>query len=177
VVVDDRRYLVDSALRGRRVFVLFDPFDTEYVLIEYDGRVVQRAFPQKPGPCPQGTTMSSQQTHAEKTDYLALLRSDYENRVRSELKALDIRQQPQKTELSLLQLVALFETCRGFSLSDSEHNEVSAFFRKMRPIDPPVADAAFVAIRRKFGTALHLSVYLDAFQSALVRHRTKGGMS
>jgi transposase InsO family protein len=43
------RYVVDPALRGRKVDVLYDPFTPESVLIVFDGRVIQRASPQQPG--------------------------------------------------------------------------------------------------------------------------------
>jgi putative transposase len=49
VEVEGIRYSVDPALRGRRVGVLYDPFAPEYVLVTFDGRVVQRALPQKAG--------------------------------------------------------------------------------------------------------------------------------
>jgi putative transposase len=170
------RYLVDAALRGRRVHALYDPFDPAYVLVEYDGRIVQRALPQKPGQQPPD--LPAQPAAAgPKTDYLALLRADYEKRVRAELNALSLRPATTQPELSLPDLVALVESCRGGLLTDRERTEVSALFRKLRPIDPESARSAIGVIRRQLGTALHLRVYLDALQKNLVRQRTKGGKS
>jgi hypothetical protein len=111
----------------------------------------------------------------QKTDYLAILRDDYEKRTQAELRALDLRPAAAPKELTLIALVALVEVCRGAGLNDREHSEVAALFRKLRPIDPDTARRAFDSIRRRLGTALHLRVYLDAFQIALVRQRTKKG--
>lgn len=172
VQVKGTRYVVDAALRGRRVYSLYDPFDPSYVLVEFDGRVVQRAWPQKPGevpPQPEETKESK-----DDTDYLALLRRDYEKRTRNELAALDLRPRPAKVELALRDLVALLETCRGAALSTAEHRAASACFRKLQPIDPAAARTALESARRRLGTALHISIYLDDLQHTLVRKRTKG---
>jgi putative transposase len=173
VQVHGRRYLVDSALRGRRVHVLYDPFDSDYVLVEYDGRIVQRAYLQKPGQVPPPLP-KNQAPDGPKTDYLALLRKDYEARTRAELSALRLRPAAPSPELSLVNLVDLVQSCRGALLSDRERSDVAALFRKMRPIDPQAATSALDGARRRLGSGLHLRVYLDALQTSLVRNRTKG---
>jgi putative transposase len=52
VEVDGRRFRVDPSLRGRRVDVLYDPFDPSYVLVAVNGKVVERALPHKAGEIP-----------------------------------------------------------------------------------------------------------------------------
>jgi putative transposase len=167
------RYAVEPALRGRRVEVLFDPFDLTYVLVAFDGRLVQRAFPHKPGerppepppaPTPDGPPL----------DYLALLRADYERRTAAELASLHLRAAPPAPELTLVDLVALLERCRGATLSDAERSEAAAFWRRLRPIEPAAARSALERAQRRLGGALHLRVYLDALKDHLVRLRTKG---
>jgi len=76
------RFAVHPSLRGRRVHVLFDPFDLSSVLIAHDGRIVERAFPQKAGVAPP--LPDQPPTSKPSTDYLALLRADYERRIRTE---------------------------------------------------------------------------------------------
>lgn len=174
VAVDGVRYTVDPALRGRRVQALYDPCDSAYVLIEYDGRIVQRAFPQKPGEAPPELP-NTPVTKGQKTDYLEILRTDHDKQIQAELSALKLRPATAPPELPLVEIVALVEGCRGARLSDRERSEVGALFRKLRPIDPQAARSAFDNIRRRLGTALHLRVYLDTFQTALVRQRTTGG--
>jgi len=167
------RYLADTSLRGRKVHVLYDALDTSYVLVEHDNRIVQRAEPQRPGHVPQQPEPAD--LPAERTDYLQLLRDDYERRVQTELSALDLRAAPTKKELIFADLSALMQTCRGCSLSDFEISQTQAAFRKLRPIEPQVARDALTTAQRQLGTGLHVSVYLDALQSTLVRHRTKKG--
>lgn len=167
------RYLADTNLRGRKVHVLYDALDTSYVLVEYDNRIVQRAEPQRPGHVPQQPEPAD--IPAEKTDYLQLLRDDYERRVQAELSALDLRPSPAKKELAFADLSALMQACRGCNLADFEIIQLQAAFRKLRPIEPQIARDALATAQRQLGSGLHIRVYLDALQSTLVRHRTKKG--
>jgi len=167
------RYLVDPSLRGRKVDVLYDPFAPESVLVVFDGRVVQRAFPQQPGDIPPPATPPAPQGPA--TDYLALLRADYERRTQSELAALRLRTTPAVPELPLVDLVSLLASCRGTELTPAERSRAAALWRKLRPIDPEAARHALRAAQRRLGTTLHLDLYLDALTAHLVRLRTKKG--
>jgi|WetSurSiteA1Bulk_404760.scaffolds.fasta_scaffold06637_2 putative transposase len=175
VEVQGIRYSVDHALRGRRVGVLYDPFALEYVLITFDGRVVQRAFPQKAGEVFAEPAPDKAETNSPRTDYLGLLRRDHERRSQAELAALRLAPAPQASELALADLLVLLESCRGSRLTSDEQKIASAFWRKMRPIPAQAArEATDVALRRQ-GRNLHLSVYLDALNAHLVRMRTKKG--
>ena len=173
VEVDTQRYVVDTPLRGRRVHVLYDPFDPSYVLVEYDGRIVQRATPLRPGEIPP--ELPEPKKPEATVDYLALLRADYEARMQRELSALDLRPRNAPTELSLDELVSRLETCRGQALSMPEHRAVSAFQRKLRPINPQGARLALQSALRRLGAGLHIQIYLDDLQHNLVRARTQGG--
>jgi transposase InsO family protein len=166
------RYLVDPALRGRRVDVLYDPFAPEYVLVVFDGRVVERAFPQRSGDVPPAPPPPAA---GPATDYLALLRVDYERRSQRELAALRLRTVPAAVELPLAELVTLLEACRGTAFTATEQGQAAALWRKLRPIDPEVARVALRMAQRRLGPTLHLAVYLDALTAHLVRLRTKKG--
>lgn len=172
VEVHGIRYCVDG-LGGRRVGVLYDPFALEYVLITFDGRVVQRAFPQKAGEVFAEPKPDESQTR--RTDYLELLRRDHERRSQSELAALRLAPAPQASELTFADLLVLLESCRGARLTGDEHKAASAFWRKMRPIPEEAARQATDAALRRQGRNLHLSVYLDALNAHLVRMRIKKG--
>lgn len=174
VEINGTRYLVDPALRRHKVDVLFDPFAPEYVLIVYDGRVVHRALPQKPGDVPPQPA-SAPTALVSRTDYLALLRADFEKRAQAELSALDLRPARAPSELSLAELAALLERCRACLLSPDERTRVSALWRKLRPLDPAVSSAALTAAERQLGHRLHIDVYLDHLRAHVVRARTKGG--
>jgi putative transposase len=173
VEVDTVRYVVDAALRGRRVHVLYDPFDPSYVLVEYDGRIVQRATPLRPGEVPP--ELPEPKRPEATVDYLALLRADYEARMQLELSAIDLRPRNAPAELSLDELLSRLETCRGQALSVPERSAVSAFHRKLRPINPQLARESLQSVLRRLGAGLHIQIYLDDLQHKLVRERTQGG--
>jgi hypothetical protein len=172
VEVQTTRYLVDTALRGRRVQVLYDVFDKSYVLIEYEGKILQRAYPQKPGVVPP-------QPPAEKkppsdVDYLQILRENYQARTAAELGALKMVPPGCGKELTCIELQALLCTCRAASLTEHECQQAAATFRKLRPLQPDPTRTALDSARRQLGTGLHLSVYLEALQSSRIRERKKG---
>jgi putative transposase len=173
VSIAQLRYRVSPSLRGRRVDVLYDPFDPAYVLIVFDGRVVERAEPQKTGEVPP----SPEEPHkpeGKPTDHLALLRADYEIRTRTELAALRLRPATSAplAELALVDLVVLLEGCRAAALSPQEQSAVSAFWRRLRPLPPEETRASLARLRRRLGERLHLEVYLEALQEQVVRLRT-----
>ena len=172
VEVNNVRYQVDASLRGRRINVLYDPSDPAYVLICFDGRVVSRAYPQKPGDRPPELSNQSN-SNTSKTDYLALLRSDFEARTQAELSTLGLRPKENIPELSLIELTQLLTRCRGQELSQNERSVISAFFRKMRPFDPQSARTTFESITRKLGTGLHIQNYLEALGRSVLRERMK----
>ena len=181
VEVAGNRFSVTPTLRGRKVQVLFDPSDLAYVLIAFDGRIVERATPQKPGvipqppdrpPAPEGRKIPDDACvgGGKPTDYLALLRADHERRVRTELSALRL-QPPPATELDLPGLVALLESCREAPLSDPERSEAAASWRRLRPLEPREAQRSLEGVKRRLGPGLHLSVYLQSLESQVVRAR------
>lgn len=169
VEVAGTRFSVTPALRGRKVQVLYDPSDLAYVLIGFDGRIVERATPQKPGVIPQPPDRPPA-PEGKPTDYLALLRADHERRVRTELSALRL-QPPPATELDLPGLVALMESCREASLTDLERSEAAASWRRLRPLEPREAQRSLEGVKRRLGPGLHLSVYLQSLESQVVRAR------
>ena len=172
VAVRAIRYVVDPALRGRAVHVLYDPGDPAYVLVEFDGRILQRAYPQKAGEVPPQPPAPKKP--ATSTDYLALLRRDYEARTPAELATLNLRAPPPSPALSFADLQALLTTCRGKALAAAAHTELAACRRKLRPIDSQTATRALAAARRRLGTGLHRRVYLEGRETALVRTRATG---
>lgn len=173
VSIGQIRYRVSSSLRGRRVDVLHDPFDPAYVLVVFDGRVVERAYPQKPGEIPPSEEAPAKGDGTKPTDHLALLRADFDRRTRAELSALRLVTSPPPAELSLVDLVVLLEGCRASQLSAEEHQAASAFWRKLRPLPPDPTREALARARRRLGERLHLRLYLDALEETLVRLRTQ----
>lgn len=175
VSVGSIRYRVSPSLRGRRVDCLYDPFDPAYVLIVFDGRVVERAEPQKAGEVPPDEGPSPEKHGGKPTDHLALLRADFERRTHAELAALRLRPNSPvpAAELSLVDLVVLLEDCRAGALSLEERNVLSAFWRRLRPLPPEQTRQVLAHARRRLGERLHLRLYLDSLEESLVRLRTQ----
>jgi len=175
VSVGSIRYQVSPSLRGRRVDCLYDPFDPAYVLVVFDGRVVERAYPQKPGEVPPEPAPAPKPHGGQPTDHLALLRADFERRTQAELAALRLRptSPAPPAELSLVDLIVLLEGCRAAALSSEERTLLSAFWRRLRPLPPEETRQALSNARRRLGERLHLRVYLDSLEQTLLRLRTQ----
>lgn len=175
VSVGSIRYRVSPSLRGRRVDCLYDPFDPAFVLIVFDGRIVERAEPQKPGEVPPDQAPAPQKPGGKPTDHLALLRADFERRTHAELAALRLRPSSlvPGPELSLVDLAVLLEGCRAATLTLEERQALSAFWRRLRPLPAEQTRQALLHARRRLGERLHLRLYLDSVEQSLVRLRTQ----
>lgn len=175
VSVGSIRYRVSPSLRGRRIDCLYDPFDPAYVLIVFDGRVVERAYPQKPGEVPPEPAPPPQAHGGKPTDHLALLRADFERRTQAELAALRLRPKTPAppAELSLVDLIVLLEGCRGAALAAEERTLVSALWRRLRPLPTDETRQALSNARRRLGERLHLMLYLESLEQSLLRLRTQ----
>ena len=169
VEIAGRRFAVTPALRGRKVQVLYDPADFAYVIIVYDGRVIEHALPHRPGVTPLQPEPEPP-LEGKPYDYLGQLLSDHERHRRVELSALRL-QAPAATELDLPGLIALLESCRGVALNDQERSEAAAYRRRLRPLDAEASRTALEGIRRRLGPGLHLSQYLQTLEGQLVRTR------
>jgi len=126
--------------------------------------------PSKPGHCPRQPDEPN--VPKEKTDYLQLLRDDYDKRLKAELTAVDLRPTLANKELAFDNLAALMQACRGCELADFEMSQLRAAFRKLRPIPPDLAQKTIATARRRFGDGLHIRTYIDVLQTALVQFRT-----
>lgn len=160
VSVEGRRFLCDAALRGRKVIVRYDPRDLSSVLILVEGKRTQRAFPQPigrvdvPTPAPKTPALP-------KTDYLAMLRADYDRRLvenarptaYTDLGALD----PGFDESRFLTVVAELTEAR---VRGAEAGEVHAFWASFGPLPEKLVRLALDHAVRLRGTGRHVRVYL-----------------
>jgi len=169
VEVEGVRFRVHPSLRGRRVQVLFDPHDLAYVLVAFQHRPVERAYPQ-PVNEEAPPVEAKPVLKGPPTDYLGRMKADYEVRMRQELADLEFR--PALRELDVPGLVALLEPCRGTTLTGSEADDALALQQRLRPLDADLASRFLANARRRLGIGLHLSVYLAALEDQLVRHRS-----
>jgi transposase InsO family protein len=168
VSVEGRRFLCDAALRGRKVTLRYDPRELSSVLVFVDGVRAQRALPQPigktgdiaaPPPPPDGP----------KTDYLALVRADYDRRLvesvrpvaYGDLGAID----PGFDESRFLALVADLACAR---VRGVEAEEVHAFWTTFGPLPERLARTALDHAVRLRGTGRHVRVYLAILRTFIL---------
>jgi putative transposase len=174
VDVCDVRFVVDTALRGRRVDVLYDPHDLGSVLIFYDGRRIQRATPQVPGEHPIGRS-APPPAPPPSVDYLALLRRDHEQRRGAEIAAVRFRAAPDDdAHLTLARLIDRLRACCGRVLGDVETQHAAAVLEALAPVEIAIADVALKAAVAQSGRGLHASQYLEALRAHVLQARRKG---
>lgn len=161
VSVEGRRFLCDSSLRGRKVTVRYDPRDLSSVLIFVDGRRTQRAPPQPIGRVQEASPSTPQPPAGPKTDYLGMLRADFDRRLveharplaYSDLGALD----PGFDETRFLTVLADVTAAR---VRDSEAAEAHAFWASFGPLPELLVRLALDHAVRLRGTGRHVRVYL-----------------
>jgi putative transposase len=164
-------FVVDTALRSRKVRVLYDPNDLSSVLVYYDGRRIQRAVPQVPGEHPVAAVPSSPPPKPS-VDYLELLRRDHEQRRAQDLTAIRFRAFDEDARLTITCLCERLRTCCGRPLGEVEAEHAASVLHSIAPIEVAVADAALKAAVAAFGPGLHASQYLDALRQHVLRART-----
>ncbi len=162
VSVEGRRFLCDSALRGRKVTVRYDPRDLSSVLILVDERRTQRAFPQPIGRVAGASPAATKATtDTSKTDYLAMLRADFDRRLveharpaaYADLAGLD----PGFDESRFLTVVADVTEAR---VRDAEAAEAHEFWTAFGPLSERLVRTALEHAVRLRGTGRHVRVYL-----------------
>jgi len=168
------RFVVDTALRKRRVQVLYDPNDLSSVLVFYDGRRIQRATPQIAGEPPVAAPPTSKPPPS--VDYLALLRRDHERRRAHEVAAIRFRAAPdaESAQLTLSRLCERLRACCGRELGDVEKEHAASVLHTIAPVEVAVADVALKTAVAVLGPGLHASQYLEALREHVLRARRKG---
>jgi len=161
VSVEGQRFLCDAALRGRKVKVRYDPRDLSSVLVFVGDQRAQRATPQPIGRVAGTETKTAPTPAAPKTDYLAMLRADFDRRLveqarptaYADLGALD----PGFDQSRFLTVVADLTDAR---LRGGEAEEAHAFWTTFGPLPEPLVRLALDHAVRLRGTGRHVRVYL-----------------
>lgn len=167
VSVEGKRFLCDSSLRGRKVVVRYDPRDLSHVLIFVDGVRLGRAPPQPIGRT--GEPPPAAPPTGPKTDYLAMLRADYDARLAeqarplaySELSALE----PGFDESRFLEVLAALT---GARVRDGEAAEAHAFWESFGPLPETLVRTALEHAVRLRGTGRHVRVYLGVLRTLVL---------
>lgn len=167
------RFVVDTALRRRRVSVLYDPHDLSSVLVFFDGRRIQRAVPQRPGEPPVTHTPPTRPPPS--VDYLGLLRRDHQRRRADATAAIRFRAAPDDAaHLTLSRLVERLRVCCGRALGDVEAEHAAAVLHAIAPVEIAIADTALRTAAASLGAGLHASQYLEALRAHVLGLRQKG---
>lgn len=163
VSVEGHRFLCDASLRGRKVIVRYDPRDLSSVLIAVDDKRAQRAFPQPIGRVDDGSAAPSpaKAPALPKTDYLAMLRADYDRRLVEHARPLAYADlgalEPGFDESRFLTVVADLTCAR---VRGAEAAEVHAFWASFGPLPEKLVRLALDHAVRLRGTGRHVRVYL-----------------
>jgi putative transposase len=170
------RFVVDTALRRRKVKVLYDPHDLSSVLVFFDGRRIQRATPQIPGEHPLPAVKTERPPPS--VDYLALVRRDHERRRADATAAIRFRATPDDAALlTQARLVERLRTCCGRTLGEVEAEYAAAILHAIAPVEIAIADTALRTAVAALGPGLHASQYLDALRAHVLGLRRKGKSS
>lgn len=168
------RFVVDTALRRRRVDVLYDPHDLSSVLVYFDGRRIERALPQRAGEAPV-TAPEPLPKPAQSVDYLALLRRDHERRRAEALSTIRFRTvKDSAAHLTVARLLEQLRVCSGRALGDVERAHATEIFNALAPLEIAICDAALKTAVATLGHGLHASQYLTALREHVLAARKKG---
>lgn len=162
VSVEGRRFLCDAALRNREVVVRFDPRDLSSVLIFVDNKRVGRAMPQPIGRTPEAADADAAPKPAgSKTDYLALLRADYDQRLAAEARPVAYADlgavDPGFDQARFLKVVGDVAEAR---VRGVEAEEAQAFWAAFGPLPETLVRLGLEHAVRLRGTGRHVRVYL-----------------
>ena len=169
VSIAGQRFLCDASLRGRTVTVRYDPCDLCSVLIFVDGERFGQAFPQPVGrlhdPAPPAPPAGPA------TDYLGLLRSDYDQRLLAQAKPLayaDLGSADPGFQLS--DFCTLLADLTQTRICGEQAQEVARFWNTFGPLPQKLVRVALeqaVALR---SNGRHARVYLDVLRTFILNH-------
>lgn len=161
-------FLCDAALRGRRVEVRFDPADLSSVLILRDGKTLQRAFPQPINATPQ-PHQKPREAPAHKTDYLGLLRAEYDRQLLEQAKPHSYSEIPPDTRFELEQFCAVVADLAELApLKPAARAELCSFWETFGPLSEPLVRRAVEHALRLHGSRRHVRVYLEVLRTLVL---------
>lgn len=167
-------FVVDTALRRRKVDVLYDPDDLGSVLVYFDGRRIQRATPQVPGE-PPVVAPAKTPPPPPAIDYLGLLVRDYERRRAHQTAAIRFcAVRDDAADLTLACLCERLTTCCGRPLGPVEKEHAATTLHTLAPVEVAIADCALKTAVAVLGPGLHAAQYLEALRTHVLRVRRKG---
>lgn len=167
VSVLGQQFQCDSALRGRKVQVYFDPRDLSSVHIFVDGKRVQNALPQKPGEPPEPHPQPPEKLE-QSVDYLALLRRDFDQKLIEQARPLAYTQLDIDPAFSREQFVAVVCQLAGLRQIPSVCREIETFWDMYGPLPEALVRIGVEHAIRLSARGRHPQVYLNAVRTLVL---------
>jgi transposase InsO family protein len=168
VSVMGRRFLCDSALRGERVDVRYDPCELTSVLILVEGHKIQTAFPQ-PLNAPPERAKEPQRPPAS-VDYLALVRRDYDARLLEHTKPLAYAELRLEEGFDAERFVAALADLAGLELRAPERRALTSFWKSFGPLPEDLVRIGVEHAVRMHGRGRAVEIYLAAVRTLVLAH-------
>lgn len=169
VSVEARRFVVDGSLRGRKIELRYDPGDLSSVLVYVDDKRLGRALPQ------EGTDGSERVDEPPKpkakpahTDYLAMLRDDYDARLLKSTRPVAYRKIEDDPHFDQARFFTLLSDLADVVLRGAAADEATRFFTTFGPLPERIARVAVEHAVRMHGRSRHVRVYLNAIRTLLI---------
>jgi putative transposase len=171
VSVEARRFVVDATLRGRKVELRYDPADLSSVVVHVDGRRFGRAFPQEAvlvgGPKPP--RRDPEPAPAARTDYLGMLRADFDERLLRHTRPVAYRDLGATDPgFDQARFFAVLADLAGVVLRGEAQSEAARFFDTYGPLPERLVRVGVEHAVRLHGRSRHVRVYLAAVRSLLL---------
>jgi putative transposase len=167
VSVLNQEFLCESFLKSKRVRVRFDPRDLSWVLIFYDGKKVQTAFP-RPVNAPE--SLPTPEELSRSVDYLELLRRDYDQKLLEHAKPLAYAQLELDPGFDVDRFLAVVGDLAGLALRAPEKRALVAFFETFGPLPEDLVRIGVEHAVRMQGRKRHVDVYLHAIRTLVLAH-------
>jgi len=164
-----QRFVCDSALRGRKVQVRFDPADLSSVLIFADGRRIQKALPQVPGERPEPHPQPPEKL-SQSVDYLALLRRDFDQKLLEQARPLAYAQLDTDPAFTRELFVEIVCQLAGLRQRPGICREIETFWDMYGPLPEDLVRIGVEHAIRLSARGRHPQVYLHAIRTLVLAH-------
>jgi len=169
VSVEGRAFLCESALRGRKVTVRYDPRDLGSVVIFRAGKRLQRAFPRKVNEPPEPHPEDPAERARQSVDYLALLRRDYDKRLLEHARPLAYAKIEMDDTFDREAFVKAVGDLAGLR-RPADRRELAGYWDACGPLPESLVRIATEHAVRLHGRGRHPQIYLHAIRTLMLAH-------
>ena len=168
VSVENREFLCEPFLKGKRVVVRFDPTELSSVLIFDEGKRVQRAFLRQPNAPPE--PHADRSVPPQSVDYLALLREDYDRQLLEHARPLAYASLAVEGGFDQDRFIDVLSKLASLELTPGTKRELSSFWKSFGPLPEELVRIATEHALRLHGRGRHPQIYLHAIRTLVLAH-------